>query len=384
MSAGTTKERLLRELWDRDERYYDLAREQVRAAAKLDGEYEFLRRWLPVRGTVLEIGCGEGSNLAVVERPGLRFVGCDLSALGLARARAASRQASSTEKPGPGIGEACGIGDAGGADNASAASNTSRSSDASRASHATNDDHTTLPEFLRADAERLPFPDRHFEGAFAVSLLEHLPDPGTVIEEMIRVLAPGGRLVLISPQYGGPLGASPCRRGGGAGRFLRRLARAHWPGPGAAGAVDRRRADASSAAAGASSPAAGASAAVADASPAVAAASRRSRARAFLPRAPLGWDRVEPLVLQGAVYDGDLDAVIEPELTSLKRFLGARGVTIEAATSGFEWHTWRGRRASLPQRAARALLEPLGRAGIAPYRDFGPLLAVAGYKEFRA
>jgi hypothetical protein len=148
---------------------------------------------------------------------------------------------------------------------------------------------------------------------------------------MIRILAPGGKLVLISPQYGGPLGASPCRKTGGAGRFLRRLARAHMP-----------------------------------ADP------------------DLPWDRVTPLVLEGAAYDGDLDAVIEPELSSLRRFLGARGVTIEASTSGFEWHTWLGRRASLPQAAARALLEPLGRAGIPPYRDFGPLIAVAGYKEFRA
>jgi len=268
----------------------------VRAAASVAGEYAFLKRWLPVRGTVLEVGCGEGSNLAVVERTGLRLVGCDLSALALSCARDASRRAAesaSSQAPAP-------------------------------------------PLFLRADAERLPFPDRNFDAAFAVSLLEHLPEPETVIEEMIRVLAPGGRLILISPQYGGPLGASPCRKTGGAARFLRRLARAHVP--------------------------------------AAPAASRPLS---------LAWDRVEPLVLEGAVYDGDLDAVIEPELSSLRRFLLARGMTIEAATSGFEWHTWLDRRASLPQRAARALLEPLGRAGIRPYRDFGPLIAIAGYKEFR-
>src|SRR5262245_252265 len=83
------KERLLHELWDREDRYFDLAREQVRAAAESGGEYAFLRRWLPVRGTVLEVGCGEGSNVAAVERAGLRFVGCDLSARGVARAKAA-------------------------------------------------------------------------------------------------------------------------------------------------------------------------------------------------------------------------------------------------------------------------------------------------------
>jgi len=294
MTARSVKERLLQELWNRDPRYYDLAREQVRAAARVAGEYAFLKRWLPVRGTVLEVGCGEGSNLEVVERTGLRLVGCDLSALALSCARDASRRATESARP----------------------------------------QAPPPPLFLRADAERLPFPDRNFDAVFAVSLLEHLPEPDAVIEEMIRVLAPGGRLILISPQYGGPLGASPCRKTGGAARFVRRLARAHVP----------------------------------------------------VPPKPLSldWDRVEPLVLEGAVYDGDLDAVIEPELSSLRRFLRARGMTIEAATSGFEWHTWLGRRASLPQRAARALLEPLGRAGIRPYRDFGPLIAIAGYKEFLA
>ena len=313
-----TKERLLRELWDRDERYYDLAREQVLAAAKLAGEYGFLKRWLPVRGTVLEVGCGEGSNLGVVERAGLRLIGCDLSELGVARARAAVRRSESQGE-----------------------------------SHVPSEPI----ELLRADAERLPFPDRSFECAFAVSLLEHLPDPAIVIEEMIRVLAPGGRLILISPQYGGPLGASPCRKSGGMGRFLRRLALAHVPGRG--GPIDRR-------------------------SVVGRARDRRAAPADCSPVRGLDWDRVTPLVLEGVAYDGDLDAVIEPELSSLRRFLRARGVTIEAATSGFEWHTWMDRRASLPQMAARALLEPLGRAGIPPYRDFGPLLAVAGYKDFRA
>ena len=427
MTAPDTKERLLRELWNREGRYYDLAREQVRAAATLDGEYEFLRRWLPVRGTVLEVGCGEGSNLDVVARPGLRFVGCDLSALGLARARAASRaprreaggsvatltvasikalgRKSSSRDPAirgvEGTGHASAAHPSAVAMGAGHASSVLSGNLASVASASTRDaDHraatdaagapsrTTafpdpLPAFLCADAERLPFPDRHFDAAFAVSLLEHLPDPGRVVEEMIRVLAPGGRLVLISPQYGGPLGASPCRRGGGAGRFLRRLARAHLPRPRAGGAVDRRSAwtppslgAASAVAAPAGTSLAGASSAGASSTDAFSSGassagassggdvvSRRSAAGPFVPRAPLDWDRVEPLVLQGAVYDGDLDAVIEPELASLKRFLRARGVTIEAATSGFEWHTWTGRRASLPQRAARAHPRAAGARG---------------------
>jgi len=385
MRYDDTKARLLHDLWNRDERYYDLAREQVEAAAKAGGEYDFLKRWLPVRGTVLEVGCGEGSNLGVVERDGLRFVGCDLSGLALSRARTTRCGGGVySDQPAP----------------ADASGNSGRSgSPAGPTGAASREDFA----FLQADAERLPFPDRFFEAVFSVSLLEHLPEPGVVVEEMIRVLEPGGKLVLISPQYGGPLGASPCRRNGGAGRFLRRLARAHLPWNSGGGAVDRRSegktpsgssngnghghgngygAGAAAGATGHADRRSADSGGIGATSSVLNAASRRSLA-ASSPRASLDWDHVMPLVLEGAAYDGDLDAVNEPELTSLRRFLRARGVTIEASTSGFEWHTWLGRRASLPQKAARALFEPLGRAGIPPYRDFGPLIAIAGYKEFR-
>jgi ubiquinone/menaquinone biosynthesis C-methylase UbiE len=46
----------------------------------------------------------------------------------------------------------------------------------------------------RADAKRLPFPDRSFSVVVSNSLLHHLPDPRAALAELLRVTAPGGLL----------------------------------------------------------------------------------------------------------------------------------------------------------------------------------------------
>jgi SAM-dependent methyltransferase len=277
VTSDPVRRRLLEELWDKDRRYYDLAREHVLATAANPGEYDFVRHYLPADGDILEVGCGEGSNMEVLAAPGRRFVGCDLSQLALGMARQAAPP------------------------------------DGSR-------------RFTCGEGEALPFADGTFTAVMGISVMEHLPQPETVIAEMARVVAPGGRLLLISPQYGGPLGASPCRAGGGPARFLSRLVKAHLPG-GSPG---------------------------------------------------LNWERVHPTVLDGASYDGDRDAVVEPELTSLVRYLREVGLQPLASTSGLEWASWLDYNGNLPQQVARAVCERLGRWGLPPYRNFGPLVAVVG------
>lgn len=276
MTGDDSSRRLLDTLWGRDRRYYDLAREQVRGAAAAGGEYAFLDRHLPAKGTILEVGCGETSNMEVLAGDGRVFYGCDLSPLGIRMAR--DRGAAEAERA------------------------------------------------VVAAAEALPFAAGTFDAAFAVSVLEHLPEPELAIDAMIAVVKPGGTIVLVSPQYGGPLGASPGLRQGGARRFLRRLVRAHRP-------------------------------------------AAHSEA--------LGWDRVHPPVLDGEPYEGDRDAIVEPEIRSLMRFLVSRGVSVLEATSGYAWHTWTGRAGPLSQRAVRLACETVGRLRIPPYVWFGPLVAVA-------
>jgi SAM-dependent methyltransferase len=60
-------------------------------------------------------------------------------------------------------------------------------------------------EFVVAPADRLPFPDRHFDLVSCRFLLMHLRAPGAAVEEMLRVLRPGGLFAAVETDWGGQL-----------------------------------------------------------------------------------------------------------------------------------------------------------------------------------
>ncbi|HLI44972.1 MAG TPA: class I SAM-dependent methyltransferase [Acidimicrobiales bacterium] len=53
------------------------------------------------------------------------------------------------------------------------------------------------PAFVRARGEQLPFADGAFDGIVCCLVIEHADDPDAVLAEMARLLAPGGRLLLL-------------------------------------------------------------------------------------------------------------------------------------------------------------------------------------------
>lgn len=51
------------------------------------------------------------------------------------------------------------------------------------------------------DGNRLPFPDGHFASVGALNVLEHVQEPEAFVAEVVRVTAPGGQIVLSSPNF---------------------------------------------------------------------------------------------------------------------------------------------------------------------------------------
>jgi len=52
-----------------------------------------------------------------------------------------------------------------------------------------------------ADIQQLPFADDTFDTVISCETIEHVPDPARAVRELARVLKPGGRLLLTTPNY---------------------------------------------------------------------------------------------------------------------------------------------------------------------------------------
>lgn len=63
-------------------------------------------------------------------------------------------------------------------------------------------DPLLVAEKLLCDATRLPYPDASFDAAVAFDLLEHMEDDAAAVNEIARVLKPGGAFVFTVPAFG--------------------------------------------------------------------------------------------------------------------------------------------------------------------------------------
>jgi len=60
-------------------------------------------------------------------------------------------------------------------------------------------DNPNVDSHVRGDLEALPFPNASFDIVLSTHVAEHLAHPETAFGEMARVLRPGGRLLLLTP-----------------------------------------------------------------------------------------------------------------------------------------------------------------------------------------
>lgn len=106
---------------------------------------------LPFRtGRVLDLGCAFGFATRIAARRGYETVGVDSSPAYIARARRA--------------------------------------------------DHRTT--YVQSDAAHVPLPSASFDGLLCLDVLEHVPDERGTLDEIARLLRPGGTLVLSVPHRG--------------------------------------------------------------------------------------------------------------------------------------------------------------------------------------
>jgi SAM-dependent methyltransferase len=148
---GESFDRVQREHFDRaDAAHFAWA---TSAPGFCDVEDDLIAPFLPlIAAPCLEIGCGEGNNLVRLARR-VHCFGVDLYH---AKLVFAARQL-------PGVG------------------------------------------FATADALALPFAGETFSSVFLRDVLHHIETPERVLEEAVRVLAPGGRLCLLEPNGRNPL-----------------------------------------------------------------------------------------------------------------------------------------------------------------------------------
>jgi SAM-dependent methyltransferase len=71
------------------------------------------------------------------------------------------------------------------------------------------DTHSDNVAYIRGDARELPFRDESFDAVCCFAALYLIEDPMRALEEIVRVLAPGGRVALLASCHRGPLPVQP-------------------------------------------------------------------------------------------------------------------------------------------------------------------------------
>jgi ubiquinone/menaquinone biosynthesis C-methylase UbiE len=56
-----------------------------------------------------------------------------------------------------------------------------------------------LSNLMQADAEQMPFPNDFFDAIISIAMLEHVVEPDSILDEMLRVIKPGGYVFLAIP-----------------------------------------------------------------------------------------------------------------------------------------------------------------------------------------
>lgn len=110
---------------------------------------------------LLDLGCGYGRHAYEAFRRGARIVACDMSTPELQQVRALFRAMTEAGEAPPG----------------------------------------GMADCVTGDATKLPYPDNTFDRIIASEVMEHIPDDVGALDELFRVLKPGGKLAVTIPAW---------------------------------------------------------------------------------------------------------------------------------------------------------------------------------------
>jgi len=126
-----------------------------RAESEYDVYASVIQKWTPEKGRVLDLGCGTYRTPQMIHQAGLPTTGCDLfSEVKLKVYR---------EVVGP-----------------------------------------NGPTLVSYDGKTIPFEDDTFDTVGTLCVFEHVSDMEHMLREIARVLKPGGRMIILGPNLGGP------------------------------------------------------------------------------------------------------------------------------------------------------------------------------------
>lgn len=139
--------------------YYNERPDSYGLMDRAESEYEayvaVIRKWTPEKGRVLDLGCGTYRTPQMIHQAGLETTGCDLFS--------EKRLKAYREAVGP-----------------------------------------EGPELVSYNGKSIPFEDNLFDTVGALCVFEHVPDMDGMLREISRVLKPGGRMIIMGPNLGGP------------------------------------------------------------------------------------------------------------------------------------------------------------------------------------
>jgi SAM-dependent methyltransferase len=140
---GTALKKQLVNFWDSQQVYWDgISTEEAAASPQREKAVSFL----PGGAKVLDVACGSAANASLIARK-CTYFGSDISQTGLRRA------------------------------------------------------NTSALRLVCGDADQLPFAGESFDATISTFALEHCVNPVRMLHEMLRVVRPGGRIVLLGPSW---------------------------------------------------------------------------------------------------------------------------------------------------------------------------------------